>query len=74
MHVGIGLKLVLVDPYRDLIYVGNYMTGELSIISWKERRIIAKVDVGNRNQSLIMLRGSRRVDDVKYLSHFRRQK
>jgi len=61
MYIGIGLKLVLYDPYRDLVYIGNYLTGDFYIVSWKKKKILATVNVGNRNKSLILVPGSNRL-------------
>ncbi len=61
MHIGIGLKLVLYDPYRDLVYIGNYLTGDFYIVSWKKKKILATVNVGNRNQSIILVPVSHRL-------------
>ena len=61
MYLGVGLKLVRHDPRRDLLYVGNYLTGKLYIVSWRRRRVLSTVFVGARNQALLLVPGSGRL-------------
>jgi len=61
VFLGIGLKLVVYDAHRDLLYVGNYFTGEFHVVSWRELTVLATVQVGQRNRSIVVLPVNHRV-------------
>ncbi|MBZ0274388.1 hypothetical protein K8I61_20315 [bacterium] len=61
MKIGIGLHLVAADARRDLLYIGNYFNGEFHVVSWKDKRVLATVNVGPRNYAILVLPKSGRV-------------
>lgn len=61
LFIGFGLKLVVYDSFRELLYIGNYFTGDFHIVSWEKRKVLATVDVGTRNRSIVIDPVSRRV-------------